>query len=111
MLCTPSFVAPQDVGSVKWKMLVALIKVIGGSAYEEFSKLGGFVASQDAAQLKWTVFRVPMLGNGPEKPVHTTFAGSGHDGMLLTRKSIVAWVLKEMKVESEWIGKAPLLTN
>ncbi|KAK9782244.1 hypothetical protein SCARD494_13746 [Seiridium cardinale] len=111
VLGTPSFTAPQDAGALKWKLSVLLIKVIGGSAYEEFSGLGAVVSSYDTAQLKWTLFRVPFLGNGPEKPVNATYTGSGTDGMFLSRKSIAAWVLKEMNDGSEWIGKTPVLSN
>lgn len=111
VLGTPSFTAPQDKGGLKWKASVVLIKIIGGFGFEEFNGLGNFVTSQDTAQLKWTLFRVPVLGNGPEAPVHATFTGSGTDGMFLSRKSIPAWVLKEMDPGSEWVGKAPVLSN
>lgn len=111
VLGTCSFTAPEDKGSLKWKALIVLIKLIGGSAFEEFQGLGGFVTSQDITQLKWTLFRVPFLWNGPEAPVNATFTGSGTDGMFLSRKSLVIWVLKEMNGESDWIGKAPVLSN
>lgn len=111
VLCTPSYPAPQDEGAIKWRLSVAAIKVIGGSAFDEFHGLGSFVANQDISQLKWTVFRVPFLGNGPEKPVNATYTGSGTDGMFLSRKSLAGWVLKEMNVDSQWIGEAPVLSN
>lgn len=111
VLGTCSFTAPEDKGSLKWKALTVLIKIIGGSAFEEFQGLGSFVTSQDIAQLKWTLFRVPFLWNGPESPVNATFTGSGTDGMFLSRKSLAIWVLKEMNGESDWIGKAPVLSN
>lgn len=111
VLGTGSYTAPQDKGALKWKVSVILIKIIGGSAFDEFNGLGAFVASHDTAQLRWTLFRVPFLGSGPEKPVTATFAGSGSDGMFLSRKSIAAWVLQEMHGESDWIGKTPMLSN
>jgi hypothetical protein len=91
--------------------LLVLIKLIGGSAYSEFRGLGEFATSQDVDKIKWTLFRVPFLGNGEERPVTATFPGSGQDGMFLSRKSIGAWVLKEMGDDSEWVGKAPVLCN
>jgi hypothetical protein len=111
VLGTCSFTAPEDKGAFKWKMSVILIKIIGGSAFEEFNSLGAFVSSQDVSRLKWTLFRVPFLGNGPEKPVQASYTGSGEDGMFLSRKSIVAWVLSEMKEDSGWVGKTPVLSN
>jgi hypothetical protein len=111
VLGTCSFTAPQDKGALKWAASVVLIKMIGGSAFEEFERLGSFVTSQDITQLKWTLFRVPFLGNGPEAPVNATFTGSGTDGMFLSRQSLAAWVLKEINGGSAWVGKAPVLSN
>ena len=111
VLGTCSFTAPQDKGALKWKASIALIKIIGGSAFDEFQGIGNLVTSQDVTQIKWTVFRVPFLGNGPAAPVTATFTGSGKDGMFLSRKSLAAWVLKEMDEKSDWIGKAPVLSN
>ncbi|KAI9733821.1 MAG: hypothetical protein M1818_007088 [Claussenomyces sp. TS43310] len=110
ILCTPSYHAPKDKGGLKWRLSVMLIKIIGGSAYQEFSGLGALVASQDTAALKWTIFRVGFLGNGEVKPVKATFTGSGEDGIGISRKSIAAWVLAEIK-EEKWVGEAPLLCN
>ncbi|KAF4277793.1 hypothetical protein KXV95_008658 [Aspergillus fumigatus] len=80
VLGTCSYPAPQDKGSLKWKASVILIKIIGGSAYDEFRDLGEFVASQDASQLKCTLFRVPFLTNGPNAPVTASYTGTGDDG-------------------------------
>ncbi|KAH2667373.1 hypothetical protein KXV32_005900 [Aspergillus fumigatus] len=79
VLGTCSYPAPQDKGSLKWKASVILIKIIGGSAYDEFRDLGEFVASQDASQLKCTLFRVPFLTNGPNAPVTASYTGTGDD--------------------------------
>jgi hypothetical protein len=111
VLGTCSFTAPEDKGALKWKATVMLVKMLGGSAFEECEGLGGFVTAQDVSELKWTLFRVPFLGNGPAKPVRATYTGTGEDGMFLSRKSIVAWVLEEMKEDSEWVGKAPVISN
>jgi len=111
VLGTCSYQASEDKGGLKWKASVVLVKIIGGSAYEEFKGLGTFVASQDVSQLKWTLFRVPFLGNGPEAPVTATYTGSGKDGMFLSRKSVAAWVLQELNEESSWVGKTPALSN
>lgn len=111
VLGTCSYPAPQDKGSLKWKASVILIKIIGGSAYDEFRDLGEFVASQDASQLKCTLFRVPFLTNGPNAPVTASYTGTGDDGMFLSRKSLATWVLDHITGNSEWVGKAPVLSN
>ncbi|RHZ57679.1 uncharacterized protein CDV56_105902 [Aspergillus thermomutatus] len=111
VLGTCSFTAPQDKGALKWKASIILVKIIGGSAYDEFKGLGAYVTSQDVSQLKWTLFRVPFLNTGPNAPVTATFTGSGDDGMFLSRKSLANWVLDEMTENSAWVGKAPVLAN
>ena len=111
VLGTCSYPAPEDKGALKWKASIVLIKIIGGSAYDEFHGLGKLVSSYNSRELKWTLFRVPFLGNGEAAPVTATYTGSGKDGMFLSRKSIVAWTLKEMGQDSEWIGKTPVLCN
>ncbi|KAH9204259.1 hypothetical protein DL95DRAFT_377112 [Leptodontidium sp. 2 PMI_412] len=111
VLGTPSFPAPEDKGGFKWRATIVLVKVIGGSAYEEFHGLGNLVSSYNPRELKWTLFRVPFLGNGDAAPVVATYTGSGKDGLFLSRKSIVAWTLQEMGQDSDWIGKSPMLCN
>lgn len=111
VLGTCSFPDPQDKSSLKWKASVLLIKTIAWSAYQEFNGLGEFVSSQDVSQLKWTLFRVPFLTNSPAAAVNATFAGTGSDGMFLSRKSMAAWVLDQLPEDSEWVGKAPMLGN
>ncbi len=110
VLGTCSWTAPDDLGALKWKASVILIKIIGGSAYQEFNGLGAFVASTKVEDLKWTLFRVPFLGNGEAKPVTATYTGTGQDGMFLTRSSIAQWVLQEVQ-EEKWVGKTPVLCN
>jgi hypothetical protein len=61
--------------------------------------------------LKWTLFRVGSLGNGEERSVTATYTGSGKDGMMISRKSIASWVLREMGEESEFVGKEPFICN
>lgn len=110
VLGTCSWVAPQDRPALKWKVSVSLVKMIGGSAYQEFKGLGDFVASTNIDKLKWTLFRVPFLGSGESKPVTASYTGSGQDGLFLTRCSIADWIMNEMQ-KRMWIGKAPVLSN
>ncbi|KAE8312105.1 hypothetical protein BDV41DRAFT_307527 [Aspergillus transmontanensis] len=111
VLGTCSYPSPRDIGGIKWKLSVALIKIIGGSVYEEFRGLGEFVASQDATQLQWTLFRAPFLTNGAEAPVTATHTGHDDDSFFLSRKSMASWVLKEMDTNSVQVGKTPVISN
>jgi hypothetical protein len=111
VLGTCSFPARQDKGALKWKASTLLIKIIGGSAYDEFKGLGVFVTSQDISQLKWTLFRVPFLNNGPNAAVEASYTGTGSDGMFLSRASLAAWVIDQISEDSDWVAKSPLLSN
>ncbi|KAJ5894533.1 hypothetical protein N7495_006224 [Penicillium taxi] len=111
VLGTCSFPAPEDKGALKWKLSIILVKIIGGSAYDEFKGLGSFVTSQDVSQLKWTLFRVPFLTNSPTAPVTASYTGTGSDGMFLSRASLAAWVLDQIPEGSDWVGKAPVLSS
>jgi hypothetical protein len=111
VLGTCSYPSLRDKGGIKWKLSVALIKIIGGSAYEEFRGLGEFVASQDPTQLRWTFFRVPLLTNRAEAPVTASYTGHGDDGFFLSRRSMAIWVLKEMDQNSVQVGKTPVISN
>lgn len=97
----------------KWTLSTALIKLIGGSAFLEFSSIGILVSSWPTEvenALKWTIFRVPFLGHGDAKPVVASFKGSGLDGMFLNRKSMVDWVLAKIP-KDDWVGRAPCLSH
>lgn len=107
---TCSYTAPEDQGGLKWRAVVGLIRLIGGSAYHEIQGIGAQVTSQDPAKLKWTLIRLPFLDNGDAKHVTATFTGSGKDGLFLSRKSAAAWVLDQLDSE-EWVGKCPALCN
>lgn len=111
VLGTCSYPSPQDKGGIKWKLSIVLVKIIGGSAYEEFRGLGEFVTSQDLTQLPWTLFRVPFLTNGGEAPVTASYTGRGGDGFFLSRKSMARWVLNEMDGNSVQIGETPVISN
>jgi hypothetical protein len=113
ILCTPSYTAHQDSPTWKWWLGIGLIKFIGGSAFKEFSGMGEFVESwpvNGENALDWTLFRVPFLMNGEAKPVVASFKGSGLDGSILNRKSMVQWMLQEIP-KIDWVGRAPLLSH
>ncbi|GAB7347494.1 hypothetical protein MBLNU459_g4400t1 [Dothideomycetes sp. NU459] len=108
VLCTPSHHDPADKPAWKWKASVTLIKLIGGSAYQEMVAIGSGMTAQPVDKLAWTVFRVGFLTNGAAGPVEATYTGSGKDGMSISRESMVQWVLQEA-VEDKWVGKAPYI--
>lgn len=88
----------------KWKASIVLIKLIGGSAYEEIRGIGALTVSQPLAELEWTLFRVPFLTNGAAGAVDANYLGHGADALALSRKSMAQWLLSEL-LEPKWIGK------
>lgn len=110
-LSTPSFIVPEDKGSMKWSVIIMGIKTVAKAAYLEIIGLSEYVASIPTHdELRWTIYRVPFLTNSEAKPVRASYIGSGEDGITLSRKSMAEWVLHEMQ-EMKWIGHAPLISN
>lgn len=88
-----------------------MIKIVGGTAYEEIVGLSAYISSQPIDKLKWTLFRVPFLRNGEAiRRVKASYLGSGEDGMVLDRESTATWILEEIR-EEKWVGKAPFLSH
>lgn len=88
MLTTPSFITPQDKGALKWTASTTLVKIIGFGAYGEMKGIVETVTAIPLDTLKWTVFRVGWLNNGPAQPVAATYTGSGEDSLGISRASI-----------------------
>ena len=59
---------------------------------------------------KWSLFRVGGLTNGEQRPVKTTFLGSGSDGMWISRASVARWVLEEA-TQAKFVGEIPYICN
>ncbi|KAF4555455.1 Hypothetical protein D9617_2g054150 [Elsinoe fawcettii] len=110
ILATPSAQDPKDKGGFKWWASVTLIKTLVNAAYQEMVGIGQVVASQPVEKLQWTLFRVGWLNNGPAKPVNATYTGSGQDSMVISRASIVEWVLREA-TEKKFVGQRPYISN
>ncbi|KAJ5110372.1 hypothetical protein N7532_000907 [Penicillium argentinense] len=59
--------------------------------------------------------RAMVLGTcsypAPQDKVNATYTGYGDDGLFLSRKGMVRWVLQEMCEDSPWVGKAPAISN
>lgn len=110
IVCTVSWISPEDKFSVTWSLVRLLIKTMARDAYEDLVAIGDYVSSIPTDQLAWTMMRLPNLADGEPKPVKEAFRGDGKDGMSLTRASLPQWVLKEID-ERKWVGKPPMLSN
>ncbi|ORY30184.1 hypothetical protein BCR39DRAFT_153047 [Naematelia encephala] len=107
ILSTPSYIVPEDQLTLKWRAVIGLVKIIGGTAYEDITS---FSKDIESSSLDYTLFRVPNLTNGEAGPVEATYVGTGRDGLFLSRKSMVKWCLEEFE-SGKWIRKAPKIAN
>ena len=57
ILSTASYKAPEDKESWKWGFGVWIVKMIGGSAYDEINGLSKLTASLSLEDIEWTLFR------------------------------------------------------
>lgn len=87
-----------------------LVKLLAGSAAAEMRGIGETITAIPTDTLRWTLFRVGWLNNGPAKPVTATYTGSGQDGLGISRASIAQWVIEEIDRE-QFVGKAPYICN
>jgi hypothetical protein len=87
-----------------------LFKLTNPSLYREAHSIGAFWSSQPADKIKWTLFRVPQLTDAEAHPVNEAFKGDGKDGMKLSRRSMVNWVMQEL-YNDKWVGKAPMISG
>ncbi|OAL52537.1 NAD(P)-binding protein [Pyrenochaeta sp. DS3sAY3a] len=108
-LSTASYKVPQDRFSFTYALMVWFIYLFVRPAYVEINTTTRLITELRTEDIKWTVFRVPGLGNKDAKPVKAAFVGEGV-GIFLERKGIAEWVLKEME-EEKWVGKCPALSN
>lgn len=106
---TASYRAPQDVFSFLYSLMIWSVYLFFNPAYTEINAMTPLMTALPVAEMNWTVFRVPMLKDGPAGPVKAEFIGKGV-GMSLDRKALAEWLLKEME-EGKWIGKCPAVSN
>ncbi|KAH7388821.1 hypothetical protein BKA66DRAFT_569133 [Pyrenochaeta sp. MPI-SDFR-AT-0127] len=107
VLATPSWHAPEDTVTLKWKLVAGSIWLMANSAYTDIVAIGNYVASIPLDKISWTVFRVPILSNA--EAANVVNAGYlGEAGMKLSRASMAKWVLGELEA-AKWIGKGPTL--
>lgn len=105
----------SDQMSWGWWLAMRFVAFILPQGSMEMEKIGRRVADEGTHGgwgLKWTVFRIPRLNNGPEDlEVSAGYLGRGFDGSKeLSRKSMARWLLREVEA-GEWIDKAPVVSN
>ncbi|EIM22653.1 hypothetical protein WALSEDRAFT_68096 [Wallemia mellicola CBS 633.66] len=110
MLCTPSFSQPEDSFSLLWSFGRVFMRLLHFTEFNEMVSVGELVTLRSPADMTWTLFRVGGLTDGAEKNTTATMLGSGKDHVTISRESVAAWLLKEIK-DSQWKLKAPYICN
>lgn len=106
---TASYKAPQDRFSILYMLMIWAVYLFVRPAYTEINTMTPLITDLPTDEIKWTVFRVPGLGDKEAKPVKAGYVGEGI-GIFIERKGIAEWILKEME-EEKWVGKCPALSN
>jgi len=111
-----AYVAPEDHNSLKWGALRTFSRIMDSKSSKESADLGSWIAAQPTSGVGWTLVRAPFLSNRKKeiKGISAGFVGSGRDGMFLSRSGLVDWILEELgkrSRESDWVGKAPLVSH
>jgi hypothetical protein len=105
---TASYAVPEDRFSWMYWFMVMSVYLIFRAAYDEINGFTPLITSLPAEEIKWTVFRVPVLKSGEAKEVKAGYVGDV--GVVLDRKGLAEWVLQEME-EEKWVGKAVAVAN
>lgn len=86
------------------------MRLLHFTEFNEMVSVGELVTLRSPADMTWTLFRVGGLTDGAEKDTTATMLGSGKDHVTISRESVAAWLLKEIK-DSQWKLKAPYICN
>ncbi|KAI0757391.1 NAD-P-binding protein [Daedaleopsis nitida] len=109
-LGTTSMKDPHDKFSPVFKVLVSGVAVFAHNAYKDVVAIGETIRAAPPGELVWTIARVPLLTEKPERDVVAGYVGDGKTGTILSRAAFAAFVLKELG-ENQWCGKAPLIAS
>ncbi|KAI0374569.1 NAD-P-binding protein [Pilatotrama ljubarskyi] len=109
LLGTASMKDEHDKFSIQFAVLVSGVALFAHNAYKDVVAIGEKVrASGD--DLVWTIARVPLLTDKPDKAFVAGYVGDGKVGTKLSRAAFAAFVLKELE-SNQWCRKAPLISS
>lgn len=109
LLGTASMKDEHDKFSVQFTVLVSGVALFAHNAYKDVVAIGQTVRAAHE-DLIWTIARVPILTEKPEKEFVAGYVGDGKVGTRLARAAFAAFVLKELET-NEWCRKAPLISS
>ncbi|KAH9846611.1 NAD-P-binding protein [Lenzites betulinus] len=109
LLGTASMKDENDKFSLQFTVLVGGVALFAHNAYKDVVAIGQTVRAADEDVI-WTIARVPLLTEKPEKDFVAGYIGDDKTGTRLSRAAFAAFVLKELET-NEWCRKAPLISS
>lgn len=109
-LGTASIKDEHDKFSVVFAAMVGAVATLAHNAYKDVVAFGETIRAAPVGELVWTIARVPILTDKPERDVMAGYVGDGKTGTRLSRAAFAAFVLKEL-AENQWCEKAPLISS
>lgn len=109
LLGTPSMKDEHDKFNIKFAALVAGVSLFAHGAYKDVVAIGETVRAQ-GGDLAWTIVRVPILSDNPEKATVAGYIGDKRLHTSLSRAGFASFCIEQLNVD-EWVRKAPLLSH
>jgi nucleoside-diphosphate-sugar epimerase len=106
---TPSAPDPNDNPQPGFSIAVFMIRTLMRSAYDEIVSIAGTIRNSN---LNWTIVRLPMLTDKPQKnKVTADYLGNGKVNLFwLNRNDLADFLIDQLDSDS-FVKKAPVLSN
>lgn len=108
-LGTASIKDSNDKFSTRFATLVTGVALFAHSAYKDVVAIGE-VIRKEGSGLDWTIVRVPLLTDDPDRDVVAGYVGDSFVRTHLSRSGFATFVLQQLD-SSQWSSKAPLISN
>ncbi|MFZ5828410.1 MAG: NAD(P)-dependent oxidoreductase [Bacillota bacterium] len=98
---------PNDRPNLMNRLVKALLLMLARPLFEDSERA---VSAIRASDLDWTLARAPRLTDAPAKgTIRVGYAGVG-TGMTMSRADVATFMLRQLQ-RSEWLHKAPMISN
>jgi len=99
---------PNDRPDLKFRLLVAIVKLLIRPAYEEILSIADVVRNSD---LDWTLVRLSLLRDRPATGrIRVGYPGAGIVRIGITREDMVAFMLRQVE-DTTNIRRSPAISN
>ena|SRR5271157_1202076 len=99
---------PNDALNSKAKAMIAIVKLMMHSAYEEIVRVAGLIRASDC---DWTIIRLSILNNKPKTGnVKVGSISKGEVGTAISRADLADFILKQV-ADKTYFREAPAISN